>query len=61
MTFSEWANERNRLGHDVVAIKRPPHPGETYEDGTPIKNPINAGWRDVVTGETFWFDEDGAG
>lgn len=56
MTFNEWAVKKMREGHDIVAVKRDPKDGETYEDGTQVKNPVNAGWKDTVTGEMFWLD-----
>lgn len=46
-----WMNERMRLGHDMAAVKSAPPEGMTYDDGTPVKNPINVAWVDQQTGE----------
>ena len=54
MTLSEWMFDCCKKGHTCVAVKRPPRKGECYEDGTPILNPVNAGWQDIVTGEVYW-------
>ena len=53
--FSDWANERRQLGHDIVAIKGLV-PGQFYSDGEPVTGPINVGWRDTATGEVFAFE-----
>jgi hypothetical protein len=55
--FSDWANERRQLGHDLAAIKGFV-PGQFYSDGEPVTRPMNVGWKDVVTGEVFAFEFD---
>lgn len=51
--FSIWANERRRLGHDMIAVKGPAPKGATYSDGTPITRSVNVAWVDCETGERF--------
>jgi len=55
--FGEWANERRKLGHALVAIKGWV-PGQFYSDGEPVTLPMNVGWKDTATGEVFAFEFD---
>jgi len=56
MKLSEWMCERK--DHNLVAIKRMPRVGECYSDGTQIKEPVNAGWRDANTDEIYWMENE---
>lgn len=55
--FGEWADERRKLGRDIVSIKGWV-PGQFYSDGEPVTRPMNVGWKDAVTGEVFAFEFD---
>jgi hypothetical protein len=49
--LQKWFEER--WGHDFVSKQIPPPKNATYEDGSPILNPINGSWEDINTGEVF--------
>ena len=51
--LDRWLADQRRLGKDVYAVKGPAPEGAAYEDGTPIRQPINLAWRDGLSGETF--------
>lgn len=48
--LDSWMEERRKKEHNIVSI-RGIIKGAKYDDGTPIKNPINIAWQDTETGE----------
>ena len=54
--LTRWMGERRRKhgdNLDLRAIKGPAPEGACYNDGTPIKLPVNIAWKDMGTGEVF--------
>ena len=47
----EFLNKAMKVGHACRGIKGRPPKGMTYADGGLVKNDVNVGWEDTVTGE----------